>query len=102
MSKRASPWKPRLSWQALQAALFTIRRVSVGVWPDWGRVELDSDGRRIYKGGRNRAYLDHLAMTGKKTRVIVVSGEASRGDVAALFTRYPIEGFVDKDAFKKK
>ena len=39
------------------------RRVSVGVWPDWGRVELDEDGRRIYKGGRGRAYLDHLAMT---------------------------------------
>lgn len=39
------------------------RRVSVGVWPDWGRVELDTDGRRTYKGGRNRAYLDHLAMT---------------------------------------
>jgi len=39
------------------------RRVSVGVWPDWGRVELDNDGRRTYKGGRNRAYLDHLAMT---------------------------------------
>ena len=40
------------------------RRVSIGVWPDWGRVELDENGRRIYKGGRNRAYLDHLAMTG--------------------------------------
>ena len=39
------------------------RRVSVGVWPDWGRVELDGDGRLTYKGGRNRAYLDHLAMT---------------------------------------
>jgi len=42
----------------------TERRVSVGVWPDWGRVELTDDGRRIYRGGRNRAYLDHLAMTG--------------------------------------
>jgi hypothetical protein len=39
------------------------RRVSVGVWPDWGRVELDEHGRRTYKGGRARAYLDHLAMT---------------------------------------
>jgi len=39
------------------------RRVSIGVWPDWGRVELDTKGRRIYKGGRGRAYLDHLAMT---------------------------------------
>jgi hypothetical protein len=39
------------------------RRISVGVWPDWGRVELDAEGRRIYKGGRGRAYLDHLAMT---------------------------------------
>jgi len=40
----------------------TERRVSVGVWPDWGRVDL-VDGKRIYKGGRNRAYLDHLAQT---------------------------------------
>jgi len=39
------------------------RRVSVGVWPDWGRVDLDDDGRRIYRGGRGRAHLDHLAMT---------------------------------------
>lgn len=39
------------------------RRISIGVWPDWGRVELTKDGKRIYKGGRNRAYLDHLAMT---------------------------------------
>ena len=40
----------------------TERRVSVGVWPDWGRVEL-VDGKRIYKGGRNRAHLDHIAQT---------------------------------------
>ena len=40
----------------------TERRVSVGVWPDWGRVDL-VDGKRIYKGGRHRAYLDHLAQT---------------------------------------
>jgi hypothetical protein len=39
------------------------RRVSVGVWPDWGRVELDTEGRRTFKGGRGRAFLDHLAMT---------------------------------------
>ena len=39
------------------------RRISIGVWPDWGRVELTEDGHRIYKGGRNRAYLDHLAIT---------------------------------------
>jgi len=39
------------------------RRISIGVWPDWGRVELSADGHRIYKGGRNRAYLDHLAIT---------------------------------------
>ena len=40
----------------------TERRVSGGGWPDWGRVDL-VDGKRIYKGGRNRAYLDHLAQT---------------------------------------
>jgi len=49
---------------AAQARPVEDRRVSIGVWPDWGRVELTEDGRRIYKGGRNRAYLDHLAMTG--------------------------------------
>lgn len=49
---------------AAQARPVEDRRVSIGVWPDWGRVELDAEGRRIYKGGRNRAYLDHLAMTG--------------------------------------
>lgn len=49
--------------KAAQSRPVEERRVSIGVWPDWGRVELDTMGRRIYKGGRNRAYLDHLAMT---------------------------------------
>jgi DNA-binding SARP family transcriptional activator/ActR/RegA family two-component response regulator len=51
--------------------------------------------------GEGWQLLDYLSSSGKRTRVIVVSGEASRGDVAALFTRYPIEGFIDKDTFKK-
>jgi two-component SAPR family response regulator len=45
--------------------------------------------------------LDYLATASRRTRVIIISGEASRGDVAALFTRYPIDGFLDKDSFKK-
>jgi hypothetical protein len=55
----------RAAAKAAQERPVTERRVSVGVWPDWGRVELTEDGRRIYMGGRNRAYLDHLAMTGR-------------------------------------
>jgi len=54
----------RAAAEAASKRPVTERRVSVGVWPDWGRVELTDDGRRIYRGRRNRAYLDHLAMTG--------------------------------------
>jgi hypothetical protein len=53
----------RAAAKAAQQRAVEDRRVSVGVWPDWGRVELDDEGRRIYRGGRGRAYLDHLAMT---------------------------------------
>ncbi|HLA41919.1 MAG TPA: response regulator [Aggregatilineales bacterium] len=45
--------------------------------------------------------LDFLKESDKSTRVIIVSGEASRGDVATLFMKYPIAGFIDKDTFKK-
>ena len=48
------------------------------------------------------ALLEYLANTeNHQTRVIVVSGEASRGEIATLDNKYPIEGFVDKDTFKK-
>jgi len=53
----------RLAAKAAMDRPIEERRISIGVWPDWGRVELTGDGKRIYKGGRNRAYLDHLAMT---------------------------------------
>ncbi len=40
-----------------------IIKTSVGVWPDWNRVEILDDGRRVFKGGADVAYLDHLALT---------------------------------------
>ena len=49
--------------------------------------------------GKGWQLLEHLVANCPKTKVIVASGEASRNDVARLFMRYPIKGFVDKDAF---
>jgi len=43
--------------------------------------------------------LDYIISHYPKTKVIATSGEASRSDVAKLFMRYPIKGFIDKDAF---
>ena len=40
-----------------------IIKTSIGVWPDWNRVELLEDGKRVFKGGAGVAYLDHLALT---------------------------------------
>jgi len=37
-------------------------RVSVGFFPDWGNIEVKNDVL-YFKGGRDRAYLDHLAVT---------------------------------------
>lgn len=51
--------------------------------------------------GTSWRLLDHLAAQDQRVQVIIVSGEATRGDVATLFTRYPIVGFIDKDTFKK-
>ncbi|MCL4875927.1 MAG: response regulator [Anaerolineae bacterium] len=45
--------------------------------------------------------LDYLTSADLATQVIIVSGEASRGDVATLFMKYSISGFVDKDSFHK-
>ncbi len=40
------------------------RRVSICVYPDWGRTSVDvKTGIRTFKGGAAVAYLDHLAMT---------------------------------------
>lgn len=39
------------------------RRMSIGTYPDWGLVEDLPDGRRVFKGGRGRAWLDHEAIT---------------------------------------
>ncbi|GEM_PF-1558507 len=49
--------------------------------------------------GKGWKLLDNLLATNPKTKVIVASGEASRSDVARLFMRYPIKGFIDKAAF---
>jgi DNA-binding SARP family transcriptional activator/ActR/RegA family two-component response regulator len=51
--------------------------------------------------GKGWQLLEHLVANCPKTKVIVASGEASRSDVARLFMRYPIKGFVDKDAFRQ-
>ena len=37
-------------------------RVSVGFYPDWGNIAIEDDVL-IFRGGRDRAWLDHLAVT---------------------------------------
>lgn len=37
-------------------------KISICVYPDWGNVSVE-DGTLTYKGGRDVAYLDHLAQT---------------------------------------
>ncbi len=49
--------------------------------------------------GKGWRLLDYLVANFPKTPIIIASGEASRSDVARLFMRYPIKGFIDKDAF---
>lgn len=39
------------------------RRVSIVVYPDYSRVEIESGGRKIYRGGNGKAWMDSLAMT---------------------------------------
>ncbi len=51
--------------------------------------------------GQGWQLLDYLTSADLPTHVIIVSGEASRGDVATLFMKYAIAGFVDKDTFHK-
>lgn len=55
------------------------RRMSIGTMPDWGLVEYLDDGRRIFKGGRKRAYIDHLAQTAcpvdTDTEILLLSTE---------------------------
>jgi LuxR family transcriptional regulator, maltose regulon positive regulatory protein len=43
--------------------------------------------------------LDHLVETRPKTKVVVLSGRASPGDVANLLTHYPIITFIEKQSF---
>jgi DNA-binding SARP family transcriptional activator len=43
--------------------------------------------------------LDHLTETQPKTKVVVLSGRASAGDVADLLTHYPILAFIEKQSF---
>jgi len=39
------------------------RRVSIVVYPDYSAVDVETGGRKIYRGGSGLAYLDSLAMT---------------------------------------
>jgi ActR/RegA family two-component response regulator len=59
------------------------------------------DAELPLRKGEGWRLLDYLSISDKRSRVIIVSGEANRGDVATLFTNYPIGGFIDKDSFKK-
>jgi DNA-binding SARP family transcriptional activator/ActR/RegA family two-component response regulator len=43
--------------------------------------------------------LDHLVETQPKTKIVVLSGRASAGDVADLLTHYPIVTFIEKQSF---
>lgn len=44
--------------------------------------------------------LDHLSETQPKTKVVVLSGRATPGDVADLMTHYPIINFIEKQGFQ--
>ena len=43
--------------------------------------------------------LDHLVETQPKTKIVVLSGKATPGDVADLLTHYPIITFIEKRGF---
>ncbi|MBI1882116.1 MAG: response regulator, partial [Chloroflexi bacterium] len=43
--------------------------------------------------------LDHLVETQPKTKIVVLSGKATPGDVADLLTHYPIITFIEKQSF---
>lgn len=44
--------------------------------------------------------LDHLIETQPKTKVVVLSGRATPGDVADLMTHYPVINFIEKQSFQ--
>ena len=48
--------------KSILADMEGVLRTSVGFWPDWGNIEVRND-RLFFKGGRRRAYLDHIAVT---------------------------------------
>ena len=43
--------------------------------------------------------LDYLVEARPKTQVLILSGRAGPGDVAALLTDYPVAGFIEKQRF---
>jgi len=56
----------RLGQLAAKAALERKpeeRRVSIVVYPDYSLVEMESGGRKIYRGGNGYAWMDSLCMT---------------------------------------
>jgi DNA-binding SARP family transcriptional activator/ActR/RegA family two-component response regulator len=57
----------------------------------------EADG--VMREGKGWQLLDYLVVNCPKTKVLAASGNISRADVAKLFTRYPIKGFIDKDVF---
>jgi DNA-binding SARP family transcriptional activator/ActR/RegA family two-component response regulator len=46
--------------------------------------------------------LDHLVEVHRKTKVVIISGRATPGDVADLLTKYPIIGFIEKQRFTRQ
>jgi len=62
-------------------------RVSVGFFPDWGNIEVKND-ILYFKGGRKKAYLDHLAITSvpriKSTTIDIEDGGVLMSEVTTM------------------
>ncbi len=64
-------------------------------------LRLKPDDMPLQEGSGWRL-LNFLEQADQRTDVVVISGEASRGDVADLFMKYNIASFFDKDSFDKE
>jgi DNA-binding SARP family transcriptional activator/ActR/RegA family two-component response regulator len=49
--------------------------------------------------GKGFPVLEYLISESPKTKVIIASAHVSRSDLAKLFMRYPLKGFIDKNDF---
>jgi len=56
-----------------------VLRTSVGFWADWGNIEVRNDVL-TFRGGRRRAYLDHIAIT-SVPRIPTTTIDAEMGEV---------------------